>query len=57
MPLYEREKMYPWLEILPETGKNQWRQVTRVDQDMKLKLDFHRESKCYAFCNGYLINF
>lgn len=41
--------MYCWLEILLETGKIQLKRLTRVDQDMRLKFDWLKESKCYAF--------
>ncbi|KAL7232560.1 hypothetical protein ACSBR2_010547 [Camellia fascicularis] len=40
----DRGRMYTWLEISLETGKNQLRLFTRVAQDMKPKLDFRKGS-------------
>lgn len=47
--LLYRGRRYSWLEILLQIGKNQLRQSTRVDPDMRLKLDLHKGSKCYSF--------
>lgn len=45
-----RGRMYPWLEILLESGKSQLKRPIRVAQDMKLKLDSRKGCKFLLFC-------
>ena len=47
-----RGRMSTWLEILQVTGKNQFRQSTKLVQDLRLKLDFHQESKFRLFLSA-----